>query len=98
MKRILFKIHTTLKEIMPYMAIVAIFLGILNLIYIRETQNDISYVESRIDDVKDDINNISTDYDNSDVITTIKRAHNNIVNEIEESERHIVSQMIIWGN
>ena len=86
MKKLLTKIDKALKAVLPYTALLAVLLGVVNLIYLKDIQNDVEYTYSRVDDVETAINNISTDYDNSDVINMIKRSHNSIVNEINEAE------------
>jgi Na+/H+ antiporter NhaB len=98
MKKLLTKIDKALKAVLPYTALLAVLLGVVNLIYLKDIQNDVEYTYSRVDDVETAINNISTDYDNSDVINMIKRSHNSIVNEINEAERKLSSDIIIFGN
>ena len=98
MKKLLTKINKAFKAVLPYTALLAVLLGVVNLIYLKDIQDDVEYTYSRIDDVETAINNISTDYDNSDVINMIKRSHNSIVNEINEAERKLSSDIIIFGN
>lgn len=98
MKKFFVKMDSFIKAIMPYTSVIAIIIGVMNLVYIKQAQDDISYVQGQVDDVKDDVKNISTDYDNSDVISTIQRAHNSIIGQIEDSEDNLKRQIIIWGN
>ncbi len=98
MKKFFVKMDSFIKAIMPYTSVIAIIIGVMNLVYIKQAQDDISYVQGQVDDVKDDVNNISTDYDNSDVISTIQRAHSSIIGQIEDSEDNLKRQIIIWGN
>lgn len=98
MKKFFVKMDSFIKAIMPYTSVIAIVIGVMNLVYIKQAQDDISYVQGQVDDVKDDVKNISTDYDNSDVISTIQRAHSSIIGQIEDSEDNLKRQIIIWGN
>ncbi len=98
MKKFFVKMDSFIKAIMPYTSVIAIIIGVMNLVYIKQAQDDISYVQGQVDDVKDDVKNISTDYDNSDVISTIQRAHSSIIGQIEDSEDNLKRQIIIWGN
>lgn len=98
MNNFFFKINSFVKAIMPYTSIIAIVIGVINIVCIKQAQDDISYVQSQVDDVEHAVNNISTDYDNSDVINTIKRAHNNIIGKIDDSEDNIKRSIIIWSD
>ena len=98
MKKLLTRIDIVFKAVLPYTAFLAVVLGVVNLIYLKDVQDDVEYTYNRVDDLESAINNISMDYDNSDVINMIKRSHNSIVNEINEAERKLSSDIIIFGN
>ncbi|MBO4891965.1 MAG: hypothetical protein J5502_05105 [Prevotella sp.] len=98
MKKLLTRIDNVFKAVLPYTAFLAVVLGVVNLIYLKDVQDDVEYTYNRVDDLESAINNISMDYDNSDVINMIKRSHNSIVNEINEAERKLSSDIIIFGN
>lgn len=98
MKKLLTRIDHVFKAVLPYTAFLAVVLGVVNLIYLKDVQDDVEYTYNRVDDLESAINNISMDYDNSDVIDMIKRSHNSIVNEINEAERKLSSDIIIFGN
>lgn len=98
MKKQLTRIDNVFKAVLPYTAFLAVVLGVVNLIYLKDVHDDVEYTYNRVDDLESAINNISMDYDNSDVINMIKRSHNSIVNEINEAERKLSSDIIIFGN
>lgn len=98
MKKLLTRIDNVFKAVLPYTAFLAVVLGVVNLIYLKDVQDDVEYTYNRVDDLESAINNISMDYDNSDVIDMIKRSHNSIVDEINEAERKLSSDIIIFGN
>ena len=98
MKKFLSKIDRVFKMALPYTALLAVILGIVNLIYLNKVQDDVEYTYSRIDDVESAVNNISTDYDNSDVINNIRQAHNSIIRKIDDAEDNLRRNIIIWGN
>lgn len=85
------KIYFGFNIIMPYMSLIAVILGILNLIYL-------STIESDIEDLEYRVSRSNTDYDNSDVINAIEDAEGNIIGTIEEAEDNIRRNIIIWSN
>ena len=92
------KISTGFKFLMPYMSLIAVVLCLLNLVYIAKVESDISEVKDEIYDVRRAVNNISMDYDNSDVIRAIEDAEGNIIGSVEDAESNIRRNIIIWGN
>ena len=85
------KISTGFKVLMPYMSLIAVVLCLINLIYMAKIQSDIKDLQSSVE-------NINTDYDNSDVINAIEDAESNIINSVEDAEGNIRRNLIIWGN
>ena len=69
-----------------------------NIVLISKAQSDIEYTYNRVDEVESAVQNISTDYDNSDVISNIRQAHNSIVRHIDDAEDNLRRNIIIWGN
>lgn len=97
MKKFFSKINQVIKLSLPYTALLAVILGVVNLVLINKAQSDIEYTYSRVDDVESAVKRINTDYDNSDVINLIKRSHNDIVDEIYSAQRKLSSDIIIFG-
>ncbi|MDY2623061.1 MAG: hypothetical protein SOV62_01015 [Alloprevotella sp.] len=85
------KISTGFKILMPYMSLIAVVLCLINLIYMAKIQSDIN-------DLQYSVENINTDYDNSDVINAIEDAEGNIIGSVEDAESNIKRYLIIWGN
>lgn len=85
------KISTGFKILMPYMSLIAVVLCLINLIYMVKIQSDIK-------DLQYSVENINTDYDNSDVINAIEDAEGNIIGSVEDAESNIRRNLIIWGN
>ena len=105
MKKFLSKIDQVLKASLPYTALLALIIGVVNIVLISKAQSDISkaqsdieYTYNRVDEVESAVQNISTDYDNSDVISNIRQAHNSIVRHIDDAEDNLRRNIIIWGN
>ena len=69
----------------------AIVLCLINLIYMIKIQSDIK-------DLQYSVENINTDYDNSDVINAIEDAEGNIIGSVEDAESNIRRNLIIWCN
>lgn len=55
-------------------------------------------IQSDIKDLQSSVENINTDYDNSDVINAIEDAESNIIGSVEDAEGNIRRNLIIWGN
>ena len=85
------KICTGFKVLMPYMSLLAVILCLANLIYMTKLQSDIK-------DLQYSVENINTDYDNSDVINAIEDAEGNIIGSVEDAESKIRRDLIIWSN
>ena len=67
MKTFFSKIHQIIKASLPYTALLALIIGVVNIVLISKAQSDIEYTYNRVDEVESAVQNISTDYDNSDV-------------------------------
>ena len=98
MKKFFSKVNQVIKYSLPYTALLAVVLGVVNLVLINRAQSDIEYTCSRVDDVESAVHSINTDYDNSDIINIIKSAHDDIVDEINSAKRSLSSDIIIWGH
>ena len=98
MKKVFSKIHQIIKASLPYTALLALIIGVVNIVLISKAQSDIEYTYNRVDEVESAVQNISTDYDNSDVISNIRQAHNSIVRHIDDAEDNLRRNIIIWGN
>ena len=98
MKKFFSKIHQIIKASLPYTALLALIIGVVNIVLISKAQSDIEYTYNRVDEVESAVQNISTDYDNSDVISNIRQAHNSIVRHIDDAEDKLRRNIIIWGN
>jgi len=98
MKKFFSKVNQFIKLSLPYTALIAVVLGVVNLVLINKAQSDIEYTYSRVDDVESAIENINTEYDNSDVIDNIRQAHNSIVRKIDDAEDNLRRNIIIFGN
>jgi hypothetical protein len=98
MKKFFSKIHQIIKASLPYTALLALIIGVVNIVLISKAQSDIEYTYNRVDEVESAVQNISTDYDNSDVISNIRQAHNSIVRHIDDAEDNLRRNIIIWGN
>ena len=85
------KISTGFKILMPYMSLIAVVLCLINLIYMAKIQSDIK-------DLQYSVENINTDYDNTDIINAIEDAEGNIIGSVEDAESNIRRNLIIWGN
>ena len=83
--------NSVIRMLMPYMSFLAVILCVINFIYMMK-------IESDIEDVHHSVNNISMDYDNSDVIRAVEDAESNIIGSVEDAESNIKRNFIIWGN
>lgn len=97
MKKFLSKIDQVIKASLPYTALLALIIGVVNIVLISKAQSDIEYTYNRVDEVESAVQNISTDYDNSDVISNIRQAHNSIVRHIDDSEDNLRRNIILFG-
>lgn len=98
MKEFFSKVNQVIKASVPYTALLAVIIGIVNLFLINKAQSDIEYTYSRVDDVESAVQNINTDYDNSEIVSIIGRAHNSIINHIDDAESNINSNIMIWSD
>ena len=98
MKKIFNKINQVIKLSFPYTALLALIVGIVNIVLISKAQSDIEYTYNRVDDVESAIQNINNDYDNSDVLDMIKEHHNRVINEIDSEASSIKSTVRLWSN
>lgn len=92
MKNILSKISSFFKALMPYMSLIAVVIGILNICYVAKVQSDINEVQSQIRHIP------TSDYDNSDVLERIEEAESNLQGSIEEAEENLRRNIVLWGN
>ncbi len=98
MKKIFSKINQVIKASLPYTALLALIIGIVNIVLICKAQSDIEYTYGKIDDVESAIQNIDNDYDNSDVLNMIREHHNKVIGEIDSEASSIKSTVRIWSN
>lgn len=102
MEKYLNKIHLLFKDAMPYMVLLVIVLLLVNIVKLKETQDDIANVQNDIDYVRSDISDLlekskSSGSNNSDVIFMIREHHQKISKQIDEAERHIEANTVIWS-
>ncbi len=84
MKKFFIKMDLFIKAIMPYASVIAIIIGVMNIVYIRHAQEEINDVQIQVNNIENAVNNISADYDNSDVLDLIKNSHNIIMDKINK--------------
>ena len=92
MKNLLLKISNAFKALMPYMSLIAVVIGIVNICYIAKVQSDVKRIQNQIRSIP------TSDYDNSDVLYRIEEAEPNIQGSIEKAESNIKKNIIIWSN
>lgn len=92
MKNILLKISNVFKALMPYMSLIAVVIGIVNICYIAKVQSDVKRVQSQIRNIP------TSNYDNSDVLDRIEEAESNLQGSIEEAENNIRRDITLWSN
>lgn len=108
-KPIVSKVCTGFKSLMPYMSLIAVVLCLMNFLFLMKIQSDIEDIQYSMDNIHHSVRNISTDYDNSDVIRAIEDAEETIngsiqiygtsINgNIEETERNIRNEIMIWSH
>lgn len=97
MKKFFSKIDRFIKVSLPYTTLLAVILGVVNLVLIYKAKSDIEYTYYRVNDIESSIQDINNDYDNSDVINHIKRSHDDIVDEINSAKRSLSSEIIIYS-
>ena len=97
MKKFLSKIDQVIKASLPYTALLALIIGVVNIVLISNAESKIEETCDRVDEVESAVQNISTDYDNSDVISNIRQAHNSIVRHIDDAEDNLRRNIILFG-
>lgn len=55
-------------------------------------------IQSDIKGLQYSVENINTDYDNSDVINAVEDAEGNIIGSVGDAESNIRRNLVIWGN
>lgn len=106
LKPIFSKVCTGFKFLMPYMSLIAVVLCLLNFLFLVKIQSDIEDIQYRMDNINHSVRNISTHYDNSDVIRAIEAAEKSIngsidiygisiEENIDEAEKNIRSEIMI---
>lgn len=98
MKNFLSKINTFLKSCVPVLLLLAVILGIVNLVYMNKVESDVETVQSEVNSVKREVNNMSTDVDNSEVLNAIDDAESNIEGSVDAAARKIQGSIMIWSN
>ena len=95
MKEFFSKIDQLMKASLPYMALLAVILGFINLNLIKKAQSDIDSTYSRVDEIESAVlNNNNTDY----VISNIEDAYCQIIDRIDDAEDNLRSNIMIWGH
>lgn len=99
MKRNNIKIHLFFRDIMPYMVLLVLVLFLVNFAKLRNIEEDINSVRLDIEETRRDIADINKDnqVDNSDVLQAIKAHHKVISQQIDEAERQIKANTVIWS-
>ena len=99
MKRNYIKIHLFFRDIMPYMVLLVLVLFLVNFAKLRNIEEDIYSVRLDIEETRRDIADINKDnqVDNSDVLQAIKAHHKVISQQIDEAERQIKANTVIWS-
>lgn len=97
-KLIIGKISKGFNKLMPYMSLIAVVFGIVNLCFLIKIQMDVEDVQDNVENVDYTVRNISMDYDNSDVISAIEDAETNIIGSVEDAESDIKNHIMIWSN
>lgn len=99
MKRNNIKIHLFFRDIMPYMVLLVLVLFLVNFAKLRNIEEDINSVRLDIEETRRDIADINKDnqVDNSVVLQAIKAHHKVISQQIDEAERQIKANTVIWS-
>ena len=88
MKKFFSKIHQIIKASLPYTALLALIIGVVNIVLISNAESKIEETCDRVDDVEYKVRNNNDD---------IMRAHNSIVSHIDDAENSLGKKIIIWG-
>lgn len=102
MKKNSVKLHLFFRDIMPYMILLVFVLSLVNFAKLRSVEKDINSIRLDIEETSRDIADISVkskenQVDNSVVIQTIKAHHKVISQQIDEAERQIKANTVIWS-
>ncbi len=88
MKKFFSKIHQIIKASLPYTALLALIIGVVNIVLISNAESKIEETCNRVDDVEYKVRNNNDD---------IMQAHNSIVSHIDDAEDNLRRNIIIWG-
>ena len=102
MKKAFEDIHKFFLNAMPYMVLLVVVLLLINIAKINGMQNDIAAIQQDIDYMHSDVSDLlektkNAHFDNSDVISVIRRHHQKISSQIDEAEREIKANTVIWS-
>ena len=102
MKKSFEDIHKFSLNAMPYMVLLVVVLLLINIAKINDMQNDIAAIQQDIDYMHSDVSDLlektkNAHFDNSDVISVIRRHHQKISSQIDEAEREIKANTVIWS-
>lgn len=105
LRKIITKTRLGYKAIIPHMSLIAVLLCVVNLIFlinikkeVHKTNNTVDIIYGEVYDIEDKVNNISEDYDNSDVLNMIQNHHKKVIDKIESEASSIESTVRIWSN
>lgn len=105
LRKIMTKTRLGYKAIIPHMSLIAVLLCVVNLIFLINIKKEVHHINDTVNsidgdvyDIKDKVNNISEDYDNSDVLNLIKDHHNKLIDKIESEASSIESTIRIWSD
>lgn len=88
------KIHNSLINMMPYLIITMIIVGIIDLTYLSKIQTQLNHIEySIISSIEDSENNVV-----SEVESFIDDAEDNILYSIEDTEMSIKNTVRLWNS
>lgn len=96
------KIQLFVKNIMPYMVFLIFVLLLVNFVKLQEIQDDIYTIQQEVENTRSDVSDLydkcgNDQANNDDVIQAIKAHHKVISDQIDEAERQIKANAIIWG-
>lgn len=94
--------HLLFRDAMPYMVLLVLVLFLVNFAKLRGVEEDINSIRLDIEDTRREIaefydNSKNNQVDNSEVIRTIKAHHKVISQQIDEAERQIKANTVIWS-
>lgn len=102
MKKIVAMIHLFFKASMPYMVFLVLVMLLINNAKLRGIDNDIYNIQQNLNDIQRDVADLYnkstvSQVDNSEVIKTIKAHHKVISQQIDDAERQIKANTVIWS-